>query len=80
VQGAASAVPLDSLFIDEDFGTLDPETLETLASAIEALPLDRRRGNYHLYGRACGTAAARVVVDKQNRGYPSEVNRQVSLQ
>lgn len=37
VQQAAGAVRLDSLFIDEGFGTLDPETLETVADAIESL-------------------------------------------
>lgn len=37
VQQAAGAVRLDSLFIDEGFGTLDPETLETVADAIEGL-------------------------------------------
>lgn len=37
VQKAAGAVRLDSLFIDEGFGTLDPETLETVAGAIESL-------------------------------------------
>ena len=38
VQRSAGAVPLESLFIDEGFGTLDPETLETIADAILALP------------------------------------------
>jgi exonuclease SbcC len=37
VQDAAGALSLDSLFIDEGFGTLDPETLETVAEAVEAL-------------------------------------------
>ena len=37
VQKAAGAVRLDSLFIDEGFGTLDPETLDTVADAIESL-------------------------------------------
>jgi exonuclease SbcC len=37
VQRASGAVRLDSLFIDEGFGTLDPETLDTVAGAIETL-------------------------------------------
>lgn len=37
VQDAAGSISLDSLFIDEGFGTLDPETLETVAEAVEAL-------------------------------------------
>jgi exonuclease SbcC len=37
VQHAAGAVRLDSIFIDEGFGSLDSETLETVAGAIEAL-------------------------------------------
>ena len=42
VQRAAGAVNLDSLFIDEGFGTLDPETLDTVASAIESLHVGGR--------------------------------------
>jgi exonuclease SbcC len=38
VQATAGAVRLDSIFIDEGFGTLDAETLETVAAAIESLP------------------------------------------
>jgi len=42
VQRAAGAVHLDSLFIDEGFGTLDAETLDTVTAAIEMLPLGGR--------------------------------------
>lgn len=37
VQRAAGAVNLDSLFIDEGFGTLDPETLALVAETIQGL-------------------------------------------
>ena len=42
VQKAAGATPLDSLFIDEGFGTLDSETLDAAAAAIESLPVGGR--------------------------------------
>jgi exonuclease SbcC len=42
VRRAAGAVDIDSLFIDEGFGTLDPETLDTVATAIESLPVGGR--------------------------------------
>ncbi len=42
IQRQAGAVTLDSIFIDEGFGSLDPETLETVASAIESLPTGGR--------------------------------------
>jgi exonuclease SbcC len=37
VQRAAGAVRLDSLFIDEGFGTLDAETLQTVSEAVHSL-------------------------------------------
>ena len=37
IQDAAGAVRLDSLFIDEGFGTLDPETLEAVVQALHLL-------------------------------------------
>jgi exonuclease SbcC len=42
VQKAAGATRLDSLFIDEGFGTLDPEALAAAADAIEGLPVGGR--------------------------------------
>ncbi len=42
VQRASGAVPLDSLFIDEGFGTLDRETLDDAAGAIERLQSNGR--------------------------------------
>jgi exonuclease SbcC len=42
IQRAAGAVHLDSLFIDEGFGTLDPETLDTIAGTLEELPVGGR--------------------------------------
>ncbi|MGH7283933.1 MAG: AAA family ATPase [Polyangiaceae bacterium] len=42
VQRAAGAVHLDSLFVDEGFGTLDPEALNVAADAILSLQTDGR--------------------------------------
>jgi DNA repair protein SbcC/Rad50 len=42
VQRAAGAVRLDSLFIDEGFGTLDPDTLRTVSAAIQDLRVGGR--------------------------------------
>lgn len=42
VQATAGAVRLDCLFIDEGFGTLDPETLRTVSDAIRGLQVGGR--------------------------------------
>lgn len=42
VQDAAGAVHLDSLFIDEGFGTLDPDTLATVSETIQSLQVAGR--------------------------------------
>ncbi|HEX9713244.1 MAG TPA: SMC family ATPase [Actinomycetota bacterium] len=39
---AHTAVRLESIFLDEGFGTLDPETLETVATTIETLGAGKR--------------------------------------
>jgi exonuclease SbcC len=77
VPGAAAAVPLDSLFIDEGFGTLDPETLETVAGAIEALPLGGRMvGIITRVAELAERLPARVAVEKGSEG--SQVRIEVS--
>ena len=42
VQDAAGALNLDSLFIDEGFGTLDPDTLATVSETIQSLQVAGR--------------------------------------
>ena len=42
VKEAAGAVQLDSLFIDEGFGTLDPDTLATVSETIQSLQVTGR--------------------------------------
>jgi exonuclease SbcC len=42
VQKSVGAVRLDCLFIDEGFGTLDPETLRTVSDAIRGLQVGHR--------------------------------------
>jgi DNA repair protein SbcC/Rad50 len=69
VQRAAGAVPLDSLFIDEGFGTLDPETLGTVADAIATLPLGGRMVGIITHVRELAESLpARVIVEKRSDG------------
>ena len=75
VQRAAGAVNLDSLFIDEGFGSLDAETLNTVAEAIESL---------HVGGRMIGIIShidelterlpARIHVNKSVEGSRLEID------
>ncbi len=69
VQKAAGAVHLESLFIDEGFGTLDPETLETVQEAIESLPTGGRMvGVITHLAELTARLPARVVVEKGPAG------------
>ena len=69
VQRAASAVPLDSLFIDEGFGTLDPATLDTVAAAIQSLPVGGRMVGIITHSQELAEGLpARVVVEKRSEG------------
>jgi exonuclease SbcC len=43
VQLSAGARDLNSVFLDEGFGTLDPETLDTVATTLERLAADKDR-------------------------------------
>jgi exonuclease SbcC len=69
VQRSAGAVRLDSIFIDEGFGTLDPETLETVATAIESLPVGGRMvGIISHVPELTQRLPARLVVEKRAQG------------
>jgi exonuclease SbcC len=69
VQRAAGAVSLDSLFVDEGFGTLDAGTLDAAASAIESLPVAGRMvGIVTHVPELAERLPARVIVDKRGDG------------
>lgn len=65
VQRAAGAVALDSLFIDEGFGTLDPEALDVATDAIQCLPQGGRMvGIISHIPALTARLDARVIVEK----------------
>src|SRR5262245_23496155 len=69
VQRAAGAVNLDSLFIDEGFGALDTETLDTVASAIESLNISGRMvGIITHIPELTMRLPARIIVEKRSDG------------
>ena len=75
VQRAAGAVQIDSLFIDEGFGTLDPETLDTVASAVEALPVGGRMAGIITHvPELTERLPARIIGEKSSEG--SRVRRE----
>jgi exonuclease SbcC len=69
VQRAAGAVRLDSLFIDEGFGTLDAATQDVVASAIESLQVSGRMVGIITHVRELTERMpACVVIDKRPDG------------
>ena len=69
VQRAAGSVPLGSLFIDEGFGSLDPETLDTVAGAVESLQAGGRMvGIITHIAELTERLPARLVVEKTAAG------------
>ena len=69
VQRAAGAVALDSLFIDEGFGSLDPEALDIATDAIQSLPHGGRMvGVITHLADLTNRLDARVVVEKRAEG------------
>jgi DNA repair protein SbcC/Rad50 len=59
---------LDSLFLDEGFGTLDPETLRTVVDAIEQLAGDGRLVGVITHVRELAEQFPRLEVRKSPRG------------
>jgi exonuclease SbcC len=74
VQRASGAVPLDSIFIDEGFSTLDPEALNSAAEAIESLQTGGRLVGIitHLEGLS-ERLPARINVQKRAEGSQLEI-------
>lgn len=76
IQRAAGAVHLDSLFIDEGFGTLDPEALETIAGALEDLQVGGRMvGIITHLPDLTARIPNRVLVEKRQEGSRLTVER-----
>jgi DNA repair protein SbcC/Rad50 len=69
VQRAAGAVALDSLFIDEGFGSLDAEALDIATDAIQSLPQGGRMvGLITHISELTARLDSRVVVEKRPDG------------
>ena len=69
VQRAAGSVPLGSLFIDEGFGSLDPEALDTAAGAVKSLQAGGRMvGIITHIAELTERLPARLVVEKTATG------------
>lgn len=69
VQRSAGAVRLDSLFIDEGFGTLDPETLDVVAAAIQSLKVGGRMvGIITHIPELTAQLPERIIVEKRPEG------------
>src|SRR5210317_2263713 len=66
---AGRTVRIESLFIDEGFGALDPDTLEVAIAALESLRQDQKTvgviSHVSLLKERIGT---QIVVDKQAGG------------
>lgn len=79
VQRAVGATVLDSLFLDEGFGTLDPEALEVAIAAIEGLPTGGRMVGIitHLQ-ELTDRLPARLMVERRTDGSRVTLQAQAS--
>lgn len=68
VQSKSGGIQLDSLFIDEGFGTLDDETLERALSILDEIRLDRKIGLISHVGELRNRLASRIEVIKTQTG------------
>ncbi|NUZ10919.1 AAA family ATPase [Pseudoalteromonas sp. McH1-7] len=69
---SSNQVSIHSLFIDEGFGTLDPETLGVAIDALDALQSQGRKvGVISHVAQMSERIATRIHVDKQPGGYSS---------
>jgi exonuclease SbcC len=74
IQSAAGAVTLGSIFIDEGFGTLDAETLETVAGALQTLPVGGRMvGIITHLAELTQQMPGRIIIDREQGGSRARV-------
>jgi exonuclease SbcC len=76
IQGTAGATRLESLFVDEGFGSLDAETLDVVADAVEALGQeDRMVGLITHVPELTARLPARIEVRRGSGGATARVVR-----
>ena len=69
VQESVGAVNLDSLFIDEGFGTLDPDTLSTVSETIQSLQVAGRMVGVITYIPELRDEFSQQIHVTKNHGY-----------
>ena len=75
VQSNNGGIELDTLFIDEGFGTLDSETLDTVMNTIESLRENGRTiGLISHVEEMKNRILTQIVVEKGQRGSSVRVN------
>ena len=75
VQSNNGGIELDTLFIDEGFGTLDSETLDTVMNTIESLRENGRTiGLISHVEEMKNRIPTQIVVEKGQRGSSVRVN------
>jgi len=74
---SSNQVQINSLFIDEGFGTLDPETLSVALDALDALQSQGRKvGVISHVAQMTERVATQIQIKKQAGGYSSVVTSQ----
>lgn len=68
VQSRSGGICIDSLFIDEGFGSLDPENLEIALSVIDEIREERVVGLISHVGDLSSRINSQIIVDKTNKG------------
>lgn len=68
VQSRSGGICIDSLFIDEGFGSLDPENLEIALNVIDEIREERVVGLISHVGDLSSRISSQIIVDKTNKG------------
>ena len=68
IQSRAGGICIDSLFIDEGFGSLDPENLEIALGVIDEIREERVVGLISHVGDLGTRINSQIIVTKTNKG------------